>query len=211
MTKQRTYQNFANAHRKKCTVLGITVFLLLVNICIYRNLYSFGVGFVHERATIVETRPVPSSSDDYFIRAREQLRLDGTFDNTETDILLQLLPDNQHERSTGTVTNISLLTVYLCTVGVTWCLKRYGVQNLLNTVATQSLETELQKCSVLCCYIIYICIRIKGTLVFSNKNLFQSFLKERNRFTNTPKWPKKPKNLKWLIPIKCVCLPNDQS
>jgi len=111
--------------------------------CIYLN--RFRVGFVQERTTIVETRPVPSSTDDYFMRAREQLRSDGTFDNTETDILLQLLPKNQHESSTGTVTNISFLTVYLCTVGVTGCRKRYGVQNLLNTVATKSLETELQK------------------------------------------------------------------
>ena len=126
MTKQRTFQNCvncANAHRIKCTILGITAFLLLVNV--------FGVGFVQERATIGETRPVPSSTDDYFMRAREQLRSDGTIDDTETDILLQLLSDNQHQSSTGSVTHISFLTVYSCTVGVTGCHKEwYGMQNL---------------------------------------------------------------------------------
>jgi len=123
MTKQRTFQNCvncANAHRIKCTVLGITAFLLLVNV--------FGVGFVQQRTTIGETHPVPSSTDDYFMRAREQLRSDGTFDDTETDILLQLLSDNQHQSSTGAVTNISILTVYSCTIGVTGCNKEwYGV------------------------------------------------------------------------------------
>jgi len=100
--------------------LGITAFLLLVNV--------FGFGFVQQRATIGERHPVPSSTDDVFMRAREQLRSDGTFDDTETDILLQLLSDNQHQSSTGAVTNISFLTVYSCTIGVTGCNKEwYGV------------------------------------------------------------------------------------